>query len=361
MAWQEPKTDWVQNPKNPKSEDFNRIEGNIEFLKQDIETKKGEIVVALNSVGISASINDTHEQIANKVVAAEKSGIQITPGTSNIAIPKGIYGVDGGIVLGDSDLVSSNIRSGANIFGVAGDSSVIDTSGGDAVASNILKDKKAYVKGQLVTGNIPTKNSATYTPGITNQKILAGQYLVGDQTITGDVNLVASNIVKGKSIFGVAGTVEDAKNMLLWQPNKGLSIKWQQGIYNNKATPTYTITDSFLRVMTTTSVGAYFVTVNPIDLTNISRIVFRLSSNKSYSGWGVVGLDPIKRTGATSASLNYNLAPFPIKYNVPSGDVSYTYNILYVEDLTGEHFLHVGAGVSDISFTIEEVYLISKL
>jgi len=48
MTWQNPKTDWVTNPKNPIAEDFNRIEGNIDFLKQEIETKKGAIVDALN-------------------------------------------------------------------------------------------------------------------------------------------------------------------------------------------------------------------------------------------------------------------------------------------------------------------------
>ena len=52
MPWINPKTDWVTNPKNPRSEDLNRIEGNIAFLKQDIETKKGSIVDALALVGL---------------------------------------------------------------------------------------------------------------------------------------------------------------------------------------------------------------------------------------------------------------------------------------------------------------------
>ena len=52
----------------------------------------------------------------------------------------------------------------------------------------------------------PTKNAATYTPTTTNQIISAEQWLKGDQTILGDVNLVAGNIKNGVSIFNVTGT-----------------------------------------------------------------------------------------------------------------------------------------------------------
>jgi hypothetical protein len=63
-----------------------------------------------------------------------------------------------------------------------------------------------YTTGGSVTQNIPTKSSATITPGTTNQTISALQYLLGDQTILGDSNLVPVNIPLGKSMFGVNGT-----------------------------------------------------------------------------------------------------------------------------------------------------------
>ena len=59
-----------------------------------------------------------------------------------------------------------------------------------------------------LTASMTTKAAATYTPGTANQTIAAGQYLVGAQTISGDADLVASNIKKDVNIFGVTGTYE---------------------------------------------------------------------------------------------------------------------------------------------------------
>lgn len=57
------------------------------------------------------------------------------------------------------------------------------------------------------TFQLTTKAAATYTPTTTNQTISSGIYLTGVQTISGDSNLVASNIISGVSIFGVSGSV----------------------------------------------------------------------------------------------------------------------------------------------------------
>ena len=58
-----------------------------------------------------------------------------------------------------------------------------------------------------LTANVTTKAAATITPGTTNQTIESGTYLTGTQTIAGDADLVASNIINGVQIFGVTGNV----------------------------------------------------------------------------------------------------------------------------------------------------------
>jgi hypothetical protein len=68
----------------------------------------------------------------------------------------------------------------------------------------------------LITATAGTKSATqqlafqpakTITPSATSQvAISSGYYTGGDVTVAGDANLVADNIVSGKSIFGVVGT-----------------------------------------------------------------------------------------------------------------------------------------------------------
>ena len=128
-------------------------------------------------------------------------------GTSLHIIPASGYvdGVDDATTITDADFISGNIRAGADIFGVAGATNVVDTTAGTAVAGDILATKIAFVDGAQITGTIASKGAQTYTPGTTNQTIAAGQYLSGIQTISGDADLITANIKAGANIFGVAG------------------------------------------------------------------------------------------------------------------------------------------------------------
>lgn len=59
-----------------------------------------------------------------------------------------------------------------------------------------------------LTASVTTKAAATITPGTSDKTIASGTYLTGTQTISGDSNLKAENIVAGKSIFGVSGSAQ---------------------------------------------------------------------------------------------------------------------------------------------------------
>lgn len=87
-----------------------------------------------------------------------------------------------------------------------GTAKFMDTSDADATGVSIRNGKTAYVNGTKITGSMTEKSAQTYTPSTSDQTINANQYLTGAQTIKGDTNLVASNIIAGKTIFGVAGS-----------------------------------------------------------------------------------------------------------------------------------------------------------
>lgn len=55
---------------------------------------------------------------------------------------------------------------------------------------------------------VTAQSATTYTPTTSNQTIAAGKYLSGAQTISGDANLVPSNIKSGVSLFNVTGSYE---------------------------------------------------------------------------------------------------------------------------------------------------------
>ncbi|MFD2869898.1 hypothetical protein ACFSY7_15500 [Kurthia populi] len=82
---------------------------------------------------------------------------------------------------------------------------------GNAIASDLLSGKTASTDAGDIVGTIPSKTTQTYTPGTTNQIITSGQYLSGTQTILGDPDLISANILSGKNIFGVVGSLVQGK------------------------------------------------------------------------------------------------------------------------------------------------------
>ena len=115
---------------------------------------------------------------------------------------------------------------------------------GNATPADILSGKTATTDAGEITGTIPSKSAQTYTAGTTDQTIAAGQHLSGIQTIKGDANLLASNILSGKSIFGVAGSVTPkyyATGTVHTSAYKTSYVK-----YDNSSVDMYTVTVSGL-------------------------------------------------------------------------------------------------------------------
>lgn len=89
----------------------------------------------------------------------------------------------------------------------------LNTSNGRVTATatySASEDTVGYHDSGTAVGTLQlvTKSARTYTPTTANQTISSGQYLIGNQTILGDADLVAGNIKKDVTIFGVTGTYE---------------------------------------------------------------------------------------------------------------------------------------------------------
>lgn len=173
--------------------------------------------------------------VPTEVVSQVKS---VSPGRGQIIVTPdaGYNSLSEVYVYGDDDLIASNIRAGITIFGVTGTyndfkmqsksvvpasysqriypdgnfdalSSVYVSGDGDLVPSNIREGVEIFgVKGAYSTGlNFQTK---TVTPNRYGFSVIAddGFNALARVVVNGDSNLIPENIARGVTIFGVSGT-----------------------------------------------------------------------------------------------------------------------------------------------------------
>ena len=146
-------------------------------------------------------------------------------------------------------LTADKLVSGNTVLGVEGTHVCppgLDTSDANAIETDILSGKTAYVNGNKIIGTITLKEAQTYIPSSSEQVINAGQYLSGAQTISpvpteektitpsasaqeimpteskflskvtvsGDANLIAENVKSGVTIFGIEGSYTSDANAM---------------------------------------------------------------------------------------------------------------------------------------------------
>jgi len=126
MAWQTPKTNWDTHPKAIEPADLNRIEGNIEVVREKSDLAlRLEVVDSFPSHAPGRAIFHTGNKMA--YVSDGSSWMpfaspQLTktymPGTTDQTIMEGYH--KGSVVKGDSDLIAANIKKGINLFNVSG-------------------------------------------------------------------------------------------------------------------------------------------------------------------------------------------------------------------------------------------------
>ena len=185
------------------------------YPASDLSTIETDLTAAniaptANLFGIQGGLNDTSANATTaKVLAGYKvwvNGSELTGSLANktlsansVMMSAGNY-ASGNLVAIESDLVSNNIKSGVSIFGVSGNSYVVNTQAGDALASDMLSGVTAFVNGNLVTGTITNQtlsaNTSVVNAGIYNTTNLSSV----------ETDLSANNIKSGVSVFGIAGS-----------------------------------------------------------------------------------------------------------------------------------------------------------
>ncbi|MFH1412910.1 MAG: DUF1566 domain-containing protein, partial [bacterium] len=217
-------------------------------------------------------MTNTGDAVAGEMLSGKKAwvdGIEITGSLAtqtlsdlNDTVAAGNYAATT-LSAVDTDLATANILSTKTIFGIAGNSNVVNTSTGDAIAGDLFNSKIAWVDGSSVAGtldlacNDPTFNgtlnkvataydgagdgtnrwcmsdsgnvavgemktgqvawvdgvaitgTGTQTLSAANSTVNAGYY-AATTLETVDADLAAANISSGITIFGVAGSASGA-------------------------------------------------------------------------------------------------------------------------------------------------------
>jgi len=144
---------------------------------------------------------------------ATKTGSDISASGDTVTVPAGYYAsqqtksVSAGSATAPASITgtSASVSTGTNTLTLSKTISVTPS-----VTAGYVSSGTAGNSSVSLTASVTTKGATTYTPTTSNQEIASGTYLTGKQTISGDANLVGSNIKSGVSIFGVSGSLTSA-------------------------------------------------------------------------------------------------------------------------------------------------------
>ena len=141
----------------------------------------------------------------------------------NQYVNKVVYGGDTLIDLTTDTAVASDVQSGKYFHLKSGErvqgtcTYDADTSDANAVASEILATKTAYVNGNKITGSMPNNGGNNVTvSGTTGTTIPQGYYDGSGKAVldsTSATNLVANNIRENVTILGVTGTMSGSEDV----------------------------------------------------------------------------------------------------------------------------------------------------
>lgn len=140
-----------------------------------------------------------------------RSSSDLSASGATVTAPAGFYGSNATKTISSGSATPASTISGTSASVSTGTNTLTlskTVSNTPSVSAGYISSGTSGNSSVSLTASVTTKAAATITPGTSNQTISSGTYLTGTQTISGDANLVAGNIKKDVSIFGVTGTYD---------------------------------------------------------------------------------------------------------------------------------------------------------
>mgnify|MGYP001623612737 FL=1 len=174
--------------------------------------------------------------VTGSVIELNGHEVQVTPSTKQkIITPEENYNaltkvtVDAVTNTIDSNIQAGNIKKDVNILGVIGTYEGLNTNDANATAADLLPNKTAYVKGELITGSMNKQSTATCTQEVnaellseTSEVKVEGKWDGSETTyidntcilgakisyasLANIIGLTANKIKSGETILGIEGT-----------------------------------------------------------------------------------------------------------------------------------------------------------
>lgn len=172
------------------------------------DVRKGKTFIGANDAQLSGTLVEQ----AAKTVGATTSDQTIVAANTIVNGAQIVKAVT------NTNLAAANIKNGVTIT-VASNNANIYSVAGNYGSTTTLTDASNLVSGQVAIGNkgatvytgtLATQGGQTFRPTAAGATLVtAPKKVTANIIVSGDSNLVAGNIKKGVSIFGIAGSYED--------------------------------------------------------------------------------------------------------------------------------------------------------